>query len=114
MSACPHSCYYIFHLKFFFKRLVGAQYIVNFVVQNQGSIRNLNFFFFFGKFSSQHLESVIRARIPSIISMINKTIDELEAELDRMGRPIGGDQGVSKHKATGIIIFFFSKLDYID
>lgn len=39
--------------------------------------------------------------------MINKTIDELEAELDRMGRPIGGDQGVSKHKATGIIIFFF-------
>ncbi|KAJ3672884.1 hypothetical protein LUZ60_006258 [Juncus effusus] len=42
---------------------------------------------------SKHLEAVIRARIPSIIAMINKTVDELEAELDRLGRPIGGDQG---------------------
>ncbi|XP_078170665.1 phragmoplastin DRP1C-like [Carex rostrata] len=48
---------------------------------------------YLAKLLSKHLESVIRARIPSIISMINKTIDELEAELDRMGRPIGGDQG---------------------
>ena len=43
----------------------------------------------------QHLEAVIRARIPSIISLINKNIDELEAELDRLGRPIGVDAGVS-------------------
>ncbi|MQL92179.1 hypothetical protein Taro_024803, partial [Colocasia esculenta] len=42
---------------------------------------------------SQHLETVIRARIPSILALINKTIGELEAELDRFGRPIGGDQG---------------------
>lgn len=42
----------------------------------------------------QHLETVIRARIPSILSLIAKTIDELEAELDRLGRPIGGDAGV--------------------
>ncbi|KAF3320541.1 dynamin-related protein 1C [Carex littledalei] len=48
---------------------------------------------YLAKLLSKHLEAVIRARIPSIISMINKTIDELEAELDRMGRPIGGDQG---------------------
>lgn len=42
----------------------------------------------------QHLEAVIKAKIPSIISMINKTVDEIEAELDRLGRPIGGDAGV--------------------
>ncbi|KAJ4755678.1 dynamin-like protein [Rhynchospora pubera] len=48
---------------------------------------------YLAKLLSKHLEQVIRARIPSIIAMINKTIDELEAELDRMGRPIGGDQG---------------------
>jgi hypothetical protein len=63
---------------------------------------------FLSFFYSQHLEAVIRARIPSIIAMINKTIDELEAELDRMGRPIGGDQGVSKNKATIITFFFLS------
>jgi hypothetical protein len=43
----------------------------------------------------QHLEAVIKAKIPSIIAMINKTVDEIEAELDRLGRPIGGDAGVS-------------------
>lgn len=42
----------------------------------------------------QHLERVIRQRIPSIIALINKTIDELNAELDRIGRPIGVDGGV--------------------
>lgn len=42
----------------------------------------------------QHLENVIRQRIPSIISLINKTIDELNAELDRIGRPIAVDSGV--------------------
>ncbi|KAL6003391.1 Phragmoplastin drp1c [Asimina triloba] len=41
----------------------------------------------------QHLEAVIRQRIPSIIAMINKTIAELEAELDRYGRPIGVEAG---------------------
>ena len=43
----------------------------------------------------QHLESVIRARIPSITSFINKTIDELESEMDHLGRPIAVDAGVS-------------------
>lgn len=43
----------------------------------------------------QHLESVIRARIPSITSLINKSIDELESEMDHLGRPIALDAGVS-------------------
>lgn len=46
-------------------------------------------------FYFQHLESVIRARIPSITSLINKSIDELESEMDHLGRPIGVDAGVS-------------------
>ncbi|KAL2892612.1 Dynamin-related protein 1E [Bienertia sinuspersici] len=48
---------------------------------------------YLAKLLSKHLESVIRARIPSIISLINKNIDELEAEMDRLGRPIGVDAG---------------------
>ncbi|XP_039127173.1 dynamin-related protein 1C isoform X1 [Dioscorea cayenensis subsp. rotundata] len=48
---------------------------------------------YLAKLLSQHLESVIRSRIPSIIALINKTISELEAELDRLGRPIGVDAG---------------------
>lgn len=48
---------------------------------------------YLAKLLSKHLETVIRARIPSILSLIAKTIDELEAELDRLGRPIGGDAG---------------------
>ncbi|KAK9757726.1 hypothetical protein RND81_01G182500 [Saponaria officinalis] len=48
---------------------------------------------YLAKLLSEHLESVIRARIPSITSLINKTIDELEAELDRLGRPVGVDAG---------------------
>ncbi|KAF9587524.1 hypothetical protein IFM89_003561 [Coptis chinensis] len=41
----------------------------------------------------QHLEAVIRARIPNITSLINKTIDELESEMDHLGRPIALDAG---------------------
>lgn len=43
----------------------------------------------------QHLESVIKARIPGIQSLINKTIAELEGELARLGKPIAADAGVS-------------------
>jgi len=43
----------------------------------------------------QHLESVIKARIPSITGVINKTIDELESELDTIGRAVATDPGVS-------------------
>ncbi|GFP83568.1 dynamin-related protein 1c [Phtheirospermum japonicum] len=48
---------------------------------------------YLAKLLSQHLEKVIRQRIPSIIALINKTIDEINAELDRIGRPIGVDGG---------------------
>lgn len=42
----------------------------------------------------QHLESVIKARIPGIASLINKNINELEAELNYLGRPVAIDSGV--------------------
>ena len=45
-------------------------------------------------FIVQHLESVIKAKIPGIIALINKGIEEMEAELDRLGRPIAVDEGV--------------------
>ncbi|KAH6790384.1 DYNAMIN-like 1C [Perilla frutescens var. frutescens] len=48
---------------------------------------------YLAKLLSQHLEKVIRQRIPSIIALINRTIDELNAELDQIGRPIGVDGG---------------------
>ncbi|KAE8716142.1 Dynamin-related protein 1E [Hibiscus syriacus] len=46
---------------------------------------------YLAKLLSEHLELVIRQRIPSIIALINKTIDELNAELDRIGRPVAAD-----------------------
>ncbi|CAM0956132.1 unnamed protein product [Alopecurus aequalis] len=48
---------------------------------------------YLAKLLSQQLEAVIRARIPSITSLINKTIDELESEMNHLGRPIGSDAG---------------------
>ncbi|KAL6906361.1 hypothetical protein ACP4OV_003962 [Aristida adscensionis] len=48
---------------------------------------------YLAKLLSEQLEAAIRARIPSITSLINKTIDELESEMDRLGRPIGSDAG---------------------
>ncbi|XP_073105799.1 phragmoplastin DRP1E isoform X2 [Elaeis guineensis] len=48
---------------------------------------------YLAKLLSRHLESVIRARIPSITSLINKTIDELESEMDHLGRPVAVDAG---------------------
>ena len=37
---------------------------------------------------------MIKSRIPSITSLINKTIDELESEMNQLGRPIALDAGV--------------------
>ncbi|KAJ7950692.1 putative Dynamin [Quillaja saponaria] len=48
---------------------------------------------YLAKLLSEYLESVIRARIPSILSLINKSIDELESEMDHLGRPISVDAG---------------------
>uniref|UniRef100_A0A2P2JSQ0 Uncharacterized protein MANES_01G275100 n=1 Tax=Rhizophora mucronata TaxID=61149 RepID=A0A2P2JSQ0_RHIMU len=48
---------------------------------------------YLAKLLSKHLEAVIRSRIPSITYMINKSIDELDTELDHLGRPIAVDAG---------------------
>nr|KAJ0215198.1 hypothetical protein LSAT_V11C300143950 [Lactuca sativa] len=48
---------------------------------------------YLAKLLSRHLESVIRQKIPSIVALINRNIDEINAELDRIGRPIGVDGG---------------------
>lgn len=45
-------------------------------------------------FVAQHLEHVIKSRIPGIQSLINKTVSELETELSRLGKPIAADAGV--------------------
>ncbi|CAL0315393.1 unnamed protein product [Lupinus luteus] len=46
-----------------------------------------------GKVLSKHLESVIKSRIPSLQSLISKTIIDLESELSRIGKPIAADTG---------------------
>ncbi|XP_052193207.1 phragmoplastin DRP1E-like [Diospyros lotus] len=48
---------------------------------------------YLAKLLSMHLETVIKAKIPSITSLINKNIDELESELDHLGRPVAVDAG---------------------
>ncbi|KAM5573253.1 hypothetical protein ABKV19_013007 [Rosa sericea] len=48
---------------------------------------------YLAKLLSEHLESVIKARIPAIASMINKSIEELESELDHFGKPVAIDAG---------------------
>ncbi|KAK4379527.1 hypothetical protein RND71_001389 [Anisodus tanguticus] len=48
---------------------------------------------YLAKLLSKHLEQFIKARIPSITSLINKSIDELESEMDHLGRPIAVDAG---------------------
>jgi hypothetical protein len=52
----------------------------------------------------QHLEAFIKARIPSIQAMINKQIDELETELNQIGRPLANDAGV---QVSSRIIYSF-------
>ncbi|KAF8026984.1 hypothetical protein BT93_E0032 [Corymbia citriodora subsp. variegata] len=46
-----------------------------------------------GKVLSKHLEGVIRSKIPTLQSLISKTIIELETELSRLGKPIATDAG---------------------
>ncbi|KAF5801093.1 putative dynamin central domain, dynamin, GTPase region, GTPase effector domain, Dynamin superfamily [Helianthus annuus] len=48
---------------------------------------------YLAKLLSEHLERVIKSKLPGIVSMINKGIEEMEAELDRLGRPIAVDAG---------------------
>ncbi|XP_031092122.1 dynamin-related protein 1E-like [Ipomoea triloba] len=62
---------------------------------------------YLAKLLSKHLESVIRARIPSITSLINKSIDELQSELDHLGRPIGVDAGAQLYTILELCRAFF-------
>ncbi|XP_024536864.1 dynamin-related protein 1C isoform X1 [Selaginella moellendorffii] len=48
---------------------------------------------YLAKMLSKHLETVIKTRLPSILALINKSIDELEQELNQLGRPISHDAG---------------------
>ncbi|KAK9187749.1 hypothetical protein WN944_019148 [Citrus x changshan-huyou] len=48
---------------------------------------------YLAKLLSKHLESIIKSRIPGITSLINRSIDELESELDHLGRPVAVDAG---------------------
>ncbi|XP_019421781.1 PREDICTED: dynamin-related protein 1C-like [Lupinus angustifolius] len=57
---------------------------------------------YLAKLLSKHLESVIRARIPGIASLINRTIDELEAEMRHLGRPVAIDAGAQLYTILGL------------
>ncbi|CAI5531847.1 unnamed protein product [Closterium sp. Naga37s-1] len=48
---------------------------------------------YLAKMLSKHLEQVIRSKIPGIQSLINNNIDDLEKEMNALGRPIGGEAG---------------------
>lgn len=50
----------------------------------------------------QHLEKVIKAQIPSITSLINKTVDELESEMIQIGTPISVDAGVGLSRINNL------------
>ncbi|KAI7995760.1 Dynamin-related protein 1E [Camellia lanceoleosa] len=50
---------------------------------------------YLAKLLSKQLESVIKARMPSIMSLINQSIDELQAELNHLGRPVTVDPGAT-------------------
>eukprot|EP01018_Ginkgo_biloba_P023434 Gb_17326 [translate_table: standard] len=50
---------------------------------------------YLAKMLSKHLESVIKQRIPGILSLIDKFIAELEAELTSLGKRIAADAGVA-------------------
>ncbi|KAL5055794.1 hypothetical protein RYX36_036476 [Vicia faba] len=45
------------------------------------------------KMLSKHLETVIKSKIPGIQSLINKTINEIETELARLGKPVATRTG---------------------
>lgn len=43
----------------------------------------------------QHLETVVKSKIPGIQPLLSKTVSDLETELPRLGKPIVSDAGVS-------------------
>ncbi|KAL9242725.1 hypothetical protein vseg_016698 [Gypsophila vaccaria] len=57
---------------------------------------------YLAKLLSRHLESVIRARIPGIASLISRSIDDIESELNHLGRPIAVDEGTQLYTILGL------------
>uniref|UniRef100_A0A7N0U3A6 Uncharacterized protein n=1 Tax=Kalanchoe fedtschenkoi TaxID=63787 RepID=A0A7N0U3A6_KALFE len=55
---------------------------------------------------SKHLETVIKSRIPGMLSLITKTIAELESELGQLGKPIAADAGGKLYKVIEICRIF--------
>ena len=62
------------------------------------------------KMLSKHLETIIKSRIPSIQSLINKTITELEIELSCLGKRIADVQTGSCTQLWRFVVFL-SKLE---
>ncbi|KAG7011512.1 Dynamin-related protein 1E, partial [Cucurbita argyrosperma subsp. argyrosperma] len=52
---------------------------------------------YLAKLLSKHLESLIKTRMPGIACLINKSIDEIEAELHQLGKPVAIDSGAHLH-----------------
>ncbi|KAK3014822.1 hypothetical protein RJ639_008298 [Escallonia herrerae] len=48
---------------------------------------------YLAKLLSKQLEAVIKACIPGMMSLINKSIDDLEEELNHLGKPVAVDSG---------------------
>ncbi|VVB03366.1 unnamed protein product [Arabis nemorensis] len=57
---------------------------------------------YLAKLLSKLLESIIRKRIPNILALITKSIEELERELDRLGRPVAIDAGAQLYTILGM------------
>ena len=62
----------------------------------------------------QHLESVIKSRIPGIQSLITKATAELETELCHLGKPIAADSGVRLLHVISIRIDDFYLLNLLE
>ncbi|XP_038687876.1 dynamin-related protein 1E-like [Tripterygium wilfordii] len=68
------------------REFVSTSPIYGHIAHNMGSE-------YLAKLLSKHLESVIRARIPGILSLINRSIYELEEELNYLGKAVTIDPG---------------------
>lgn len=62
----------------------------------------------------QHLEVVIKSRIPGLQSLITKTISELETELSRLGKPVAADAGVSIFFIFGYFLLLFQNTSLVN
>ncbi|KFK37264.1 hypothetical protein AALP_AA4G234900 [Arabis alpina] len=57
---------------------------------------------YLAKLLSKLLESIIRKRIPNILALITRSIEELERELNQLGRPVAIDAGAQLYTILGM------------